>query len=350
MSVKAGIEIAPPAGSPGRRAPGVNAQPPLPLFSTSGGIVTPNALPTFAHPAEQELAKLLSFFNVRWTYEPTTFALRRHEDGTIAEAFTPDFFLPDHRLYLELTTMRQKLVTRKNRKARLLRELYPNVRLHLVYRRDFLRLMECYGAETTRGETAGMETVVRTGEEIARAVRDLAGMIVARRLRSRSTRPVVLVCSSRSSRRFQRDMLDQLRALGVPATPATLASTTPSTPAGQPRFRASHDMAAVMRSGHVVLLDTLISTGLNVSCAQRWLRERGIDVQETVALFARTGFRVGEIGLDAVAFEAPNDVLAGYGLQMREAYADLPHVVALRSAASALSAETLTALGIIQAD
>jgi len=325
--------------------PQVVSQPPLPLFSTSAGIVTPNALPTFAHPAEQEFAKLLSFFNVRWTYEPTTFALRRHPDGTIAEAFTPDFFLPDHRLYLELTTMRQKLVTRKNRKARLLRELYPNVRLHLIYRRDFLRLMECYGSEIARGEPAGPETVVRSEAEIAQAVQGFAAMIVARRQRARSTQPVVLVTAAKSSRRFQRDLAAQIAGLGVPVDLAILQPSGPTTPFSQPRFRASQAAMTAMAEGHVVLLETLVSSGLSVTHVQRWLRERDVPPQQTIALFARNGFRVGDVQLDAVAFEAPNDVLAGYGLQLRADYADRPQVVSLRAAATYAS-ETLAALGI----
>ncbi|MGN6032483.1 MAG: phosphoribosyltransferase family protein [Thermomicrobiales bacterium] len=321
------------------------SQPPLPLFSTSGGIVTPNALPTFAHPAEQELAKLLSFFNVRWTYEPTTFALRRHDDGTIAEAFTPDFFLPDHRLYLELTTMRQKLVTRKNRKARLLRELYPNVRLHLIYRRDFLRLMECYGSEIARGESVGAETVIRTEAEIAAAVNRFAAMIVARRARTRSSQPVVLVTASRSSRHFQRHLATEVAALGVPVELASLRVSRPDSPFSQPRFRARQEAIAAMDAGHVVLVETLVSSGLSITHAQRWLHEREIPVRQTIALFARNGFRVGEVALDAVAFEAPHDVLAGYGLQLRAAYADRPQVVSLR-ATPRYPSETLAALGI----
>ncbi|MGC4106134.1 MAG: hypothetical protein QM753_07230 [Thermomicrobiales bacterium] len=322
------------------------AQRPLPLFSTTAGIVTPNALPVFAHPAEQELARLLSFFNIRWTYEPTTFALRRHDDGTIAEAFTPDFFLPDHRLYLELTTMRQKLVTRKNRKARLLRELFPNVRLHLIYRRDFLRLMECYGAEVARAEPSASETVIRSEEEIARAVHDLACTIAARWQRSRSMRPVVLVSVSRSSRRFQRDVTEELRSLGVPVGQALLAASKTDSPFGKPRFRASEDALSMMAHGHVVLLEMLVSSGLSVTHAQRWLHQREINVQQTIALFARDGFRVGDVQIDAVAFEAPHDVLAGYGLQLRAAYANRPQVVSLRAAESSTANETLAALGI----
>ena len=79
----------------------------------------------FAHPAERELARLLTFYGVRWAYEPTTFAVRWGGDGQPEEFVTPDFYLPDHGLYVELTTMRQRLVTRKNRKFRLLRRALP---------------------------------------------------------------------------------------------------------------------------------------------------------------------------------------------------------------------------------
>src|SRR5215216_6777338 len=98
----------------------------------------------FAHPAEIELARLLTFYGLRWAYEPTTFAVRWGRDGRPVEFVTPDFYLPEHDLYLELTTMRQRLVTRKNRKFRLLREAYPNVRVRLLYLRDFKRLKDVY--------------------------------------------------------------------------------------------------------------------------------------------------------------------------------------------------------------
>ena len=63
------------------------------------------------------------------------------------EATAPDFYLPDHDVYLELTTMRQSLVTRKNRKIRKLRERYPDVKVKLFYKRDFERLAEKYGLD-----------------------------------------------------------------------------------------------------------------------------------------------------------------------------------------------------------
>lgn len=106
---------------------------------------TTTARPLFAHASEAELASLLDFYQMKWEYEPRTFVLRRDETGRAIESFTPDFYLPDLDLYIELTTLRQGLVTRKNRKLRLLRELYPNVAIKLLDRRDFRNLALRFG-------------------------------------------------------------------------------------------------------------------------------------------------------------------------------------------------------------
>ena len=104
--------------------------------------------PRFANDAELECAKLLDYYRVPWEYEPRTFVLEEAEDGTVIEAFKPDFYLPDQELYLEVTVMKQSLVTRKNRKLRRLRQLYPEVRIKLFYERDFERIASRYGLRT----------------------------------------------------------------------------------------------------------------------------------------------------------------------------------------------------------
>ena len=103
--------------------------------------------PSFANRAELECAKILDYYGVPWDYEPTTFVLERDADGRVVEAFTPDFHLPEQDLYVEITMMKQSLVTRKNRKIRKLRERYPSVRIKLFYRRDVERLAERYHLE-----------------------------------------------------------------------------------------------------------------------------------------------------------------------------------------------------------
>ena len=100
--------------------------------------------PRFANDAERECAKVLDFYRVPWDYEPRTFVLESDEEGRIIEAFTPDFYLPEQDLFLEITVMKQRLVTRKNRKLRKLRERYPGVQIKLFYKRDIERLAQRY--------------------------------------------------------------------------------------------------------------------------------------------------------------------------------------------------------------
>jgi hypothetical protein len=120
----------PPAGLPPRRTP-------------------------FAHASEAELARILDFYEVRWQYEPDTFPIGWSLDGDVVESFAPDFYLPDLELYVELTTLKQKLVRKKNRKLRRLRELYPDVRIKLFYARDFRALLLKFGRLALVDELSG---------------------------------------------------------------------------------------------------------------------------------------------------------------------------------------------------
>jgi hypothetical protein len=101
----------------------------------------------FAHNSERQFAKLLDFYGIEWDYEPRTFTLDVDAAGNAAGGFTPDFYLPAQDLYIEITTLNQKLVTKKNRKARRLREQFPDVRIKVLYQRDYLHLLVKYGLE-----------------------------------------------------------------------------------------------------------------------------------------------------------------------------------------------------------
>ena len=101
--------------------------------------------PAFAHASEEEMARILDFYRIRWEYEPHTFPILWNLDGAVVESFSPDFWLPDLDLYLEMTTLRQKLVRKKNRKLRRIHELYPDIRVKLFYARDFRALMLKFG-------------------------------------------------------------------------------------------------------------------------------------------------------------------------------------------------------------
>ena len=103
------------------------------------------ARPRFAHDSEALFAELLDFYGVAWEYEPVEFVLARDPDGIATQAFRPDFYLPDFDLFIEMTTLNQKLVTKKNAKVRRLRALYPEVQIKVLYRRDVRHLEATFG-------------------------------------------------------------------------------------------------------------------------------------------------------------------------------------------------------------
>lgn len=107
----------------------------------------PSQTPKFSHPLEAEFARILDYYGIAWQYEPTTFALEWGEDGSVTQAFAPDFYLPQENRYVELTTVRPKLVTLKNKKIRRLKDLYPDVEVTLLKRSDLRDLMIRYGMD-----------------------------------------------------------------------------------------------------------------------------------------------------------------------------------------------------------
>ena len=140
--------IQPDAAAAAEAVPGA-APPPgtdAPGSATAPGQGGPGqAERAFAHASEAEMARILDFYGVEWRYEPTTFPILWNLEGEVVESFSPDFYLPEFDLYLEMTTLKQSLVRKKNRKLRRLRELYPDIRIKLFYARDFRAMMLKYG-------------------------------------------------------------------------------------------------------------------------------------------------------------------------------------------------------------
>lgn len=111
----------------------------------------------FVHPIEDEFARVLDYYGIRWQYEPRTFDLEWDGEGQVTKAFTPDFYLPDQDLYVELTTSRPKLVTKKNRKIRRMAELYPEISIQLWKRADLRNLMLRFGLDDQAAGIMGTE-------------------------------------------------------------------------------------------------------------------------------------------------------------------------------------------------
>jgi hypothetical protein len=160
--------------------------------------------PAFAHASEAELARIFDFYAVRWEYEPHLFPIQWNLDGAVVESFSPDFYLPDFELYVELTTLRQPLVRKKNRKLRRLRELYPAVRIKLFYARDFRALMLKYGKGALIGALSGT-----SGQVVPAVDEPPPGVAVAA---GPGAVPVAVAPTPRAPRRRGRPLPDPVAA------------------------------------------------------------------------------------------------------------------------------------------
>ena len=101
--------------------------------------------PVFIHPIEAAFARILDYYGITWEYEPRTFPLEWDDSGNVLIAFTPDFYLPQQNLYVELTTLRPKLTIKKNRKLKRIQELYPDIQIKLFKRRELRNMMLKFG-------------------------------------------------------------------------------------------------------------------------------------------------------------------------------------------------------------
>lgn len=179
----------------------------------SGGAPTLGRAPSggageaaFAHASEAEFARILDFYEVRWEYEPQVFPILWDLEGNVLESFAPDFYLPDLDIFIEMTTLQQRLVRKKNRKVRRLRELYPGIRIKLFYARDFRALMLKYGRAALVAELSG--TVGQVGARPATAAGTPTALPPRPPLRMEETPPAAqldtLAVSARRSRSARR--------------------------------------------------------------------------------------------------------------------------------------------------
>jgi hypoxanthine phosphoribosyltransferase len=284
----------------------------------------PTAPHLFAHPAEAEFAHFLDFYHIPWRYEPTSFPLAWDGDR-VSEMFTPDFYLPEQDLYVELTTMQQRLVTRKHRKVRRLRESYPEVNIRLIYQRDYYELLaKCgYGAiEITSLKPDDVERVLFSPAELQSRVRDLGDQIS----RDYAGESLVLVGILKGITFF---MADLARAITRPLAIDYLAVRDYHGVDGA-RVSIERDLDLDIRGRHVVLVEDIVNTGLTLDYVLRELRAREPASLRVCALFDKGERRLTPVPLDYVGFAIPNEFVVGYGLDYRELYRNLPFLCVLR--------------------
>jgi hypoxanthine phosphoribosyltransferase len=291
----------------------------------------------FAHPSEQEFARFLDYYRIRWVYEPVSFPIA-WEGTRVSEMFTPDFYLPEHDMYIELTTMKQSLVTPKNRKLRMLRELYPELNVRLLYRKDYQQLLAKagYGAvevQNLRKQDVG--DIIISPVELETRVRAL-GKKISRDYHGRS---LVLVGVLKGVTFFLADLA---RAIKVPFVIDYLDLQRYAGAQPRERVRIARDIDYPIAGRHVLLVEDIINTGITLDYVLSELRARGAASIEVVTLLDRPLRRLVKVPIRYVGFQIPNDYVVGYGLDYRELYRNLPFICTLRSSVYelAMSGET----------
>ena len=285
----------------------------------------PHARVEFAHPSEQEFARFLDYYRIRWTYEPNSFPINWDGD-TVTEMFTPDFFLPEHNLYVEVTTMKQSLVTRKNRKVRRLRELYPHVNVRLLYQKDYQQLLAQAGysvLDVHHIRKQDIQQILISPVEIETRVRALARKI-SRDYRGQS---VVLVGVLKGIAFFMSDLARQI-TIPVALDYLSLARYAGAMPGD--RVKVTRDLDLDITGQNVILLEDIVNTGLTLDFVLSMLRERGPASLEVCTLLDRPNRRLAEVPVKYIGFPIANDYVVGYGLDYRELYRNLPFVCILK--------------------
>jgi hypoxanthine phosphoribosyltransferase len=279
----------------------------------------------FVHPMETEFARLLDFYHIPWLYEPTSFALNWSGDQ-VTEMFTPDFYLPDQDLYVELTTMRQRLVTRKHRKLRRLRELYPNVNIRLLYNRDYHQLIASYGygaVEIASLREEEIERILVSRDELAARVVALGEEIS----RDYADRAILLIGVLKGVTFFIADLA---RAISRPVALDFLAIARPARGSSERQVRIVKDLDRDIAGQHVILVEDIVNTGLTLDFLVKNLRARGPASLTVCTLLDKSEQRVVPVPLTYTGFTIPDEFVVGYGLDYRELHRNLPFLAVLR--------------------
>jgi len=273
---------------------------------------------SFGHPSEEEFAKLLDFYRIEWLYEPRSFPLA-WQDNKVAEMFTPDFYLPELDIYIELTTLKQSLITEKNRKLRRLRELYPEINIKLLNKNDYLRLLAKYGYGRL-GETkiAGIDHVLLSHIQIQRRIKALAKRIT----RDYTGRKLVLVGILRGVICFMADLMQNIPlALAVDFMAISYYGTD-----NESSVKITKDLDTSISGCDVLMVEDIVDTGMTLNYVLNHLASHNPASLRVCTLLDKRVRRLIDVPLDYIGFEIPDEFVVGYGLDYHGEYRNLSFV------------------------
>jgi len=286
------------------------------------GAPTEEVPPPFAHNAEYEFARILDFYGIDWQYEPRTFPLR-YDRGHVTEAFSPDFYLPDLSLYVELTTLKPNLTAEKNRKMRLLKELYPGVNIIMLKKRDYLRLLAKYGyGPLSPGQVPDIDRVLITASKLQQRIGQLGAQIS----RDYAGKEPVLVGVLRGVLCF---MADLMRHISVPST-IDLMAISSYEGNGSAAVRILKDLDENIKGQDVLLVEDIVDTGMTLNHIIDYLNTKRPASIKVCTLLDKRARRIVNVPLDYVAFEVPDEFVVGYGLDFQQRFRNLPFIAVLK--------------------
>ena len=272
----------------------------------------------FAHPSEEDFARILDFYNMEWVYEPRSFPLKWDGDR-VTEMFTPDYYLPGLDLYVELTTLKQSLVTDKNRKLRRLRELYPEIKITLLYKNDYNHLLAKYGfGPLAQIRAHGIKQILYSAVDIKNRVQKLAEQIS----KDYADRRPILVGMQRG---FICFMADLMRQITIPLDLDFIAISYYSG-GDDSMVKITKDMDLNIAGRHVIMVEDIVDTGITLNYILNHLKARKPDSLAVCVLLDRRIRRIVDLPLDYTGFEIPDEFVVGYGLDYREEYRNLPFI------------------------
>jgi len=273
---------------------------------------------TFANPSEEEFARILDFYNIEWVYEPQSFPLR-WEGDRVTEMFTPDFYLPGLDLYIEITILKQSLVTKKNRKLRRLRQLYPEVKIMLLHKNEYDRLLARYGCGSLAHTRArSISRVLYSPTEIEERVRALAEQIS----KDYAGRRPVMVGVERG---FICFMADLIRYITIPLD-VDFITISYYSGSDHSIFKITKDVDLNIAGRHVIVVEGIVDTGMTLNSIINHLRSRQPASLAVCTLLDKRMRRIADVPLAYVGLEVHDEFVVGYGLDYGEEYRNLPFI------------------------
>ncbi|MFC1899778.1 hypoxanthine phosphoribosyltransferase [Chloroflexota bacterium] len=273
---------------------------------------------TFANPSEKDLAQIMDFYNIEWVYEPKSFPLS-WEDGKITGMFTPDFYLPALDLYIEVTTLKQSSATKKNRKLRLLKNLYPEVKIMLLHKSEYAQLLVRYGCgPLANTRVRGISRVLYSSSQIKEKVKELAKLIS----KDYEGRQPIMVGMQRG---FICFMADLVREITIPLE-IDLMTISYYNGNNHSSLRITKDLDLNITDRHVIVVEDVVDTGMTLISVLDHLRSRKPASLAVCTLLDKHVSRIVDIPLDYIGFVIREKFVVGYGLDYKEEFRNLPFI------------------------